>query len=77
MSTVRSFSLGAIEFEAALCEDPSTGVLSVWVYRTDVRPRALVATGDPEYIKLTPDYADWDAAVIEQAVQDSFEDAPA
>jgi hypothetical protein len=77
MSYVRNFKFGSSSLEAVLCTDPSTDTNSVWVYRTDVTPRALVATGDPEYLKLTPGYAHWDVAMIEQAVADSFEDAPA
>lgn len=75
MSRVESFALGNLTFEVAFCTDPSTGHESVWVYRTD--PRALVATGDPESLRLTPAYQAWGerVAVLEQAVMDCIEGA--
>jgi hypothetical protein len=77
VSAVRKFPFGSMKFEAVICTDPSTGDQSAWVYRVDIAPRAVVATGVPESLNLTPGYAHLEAPMVEQAVADSFEDAPA
>lgn len=68
-----SFALGGMQFEVVT----STEAPTVWVYRVDLFPRAMVAVGIPEALVLTDDYAGWDVAVLEQAVMDSLEDVPA
>lgn len=77
MSERRTFSLGAMDFEVAIGTDLSSGEVDLRVYRTDITPRATVATGKPDYLTLTPGYAHWDVAVLEEAVRSSLEDAPA
>lgn len=79
MSTVSSFALGTMQFEVALCTDPSSGRETYWIYRTDVRPRDLVATGEPDALRLRPGYEGLEEklAVLEQAVMDSLEGAAA
>lgn len=76
MSGIQEFSLGGMRFEIAVCTDPSTETVNIWVYRTDIHPRATVATGLPDYLSLTPDYAEWDVSVIEKAVATRMGDAP-
>lgn len=77
MSRARTFTLGAMTFEIHACTDPSTGTVNTWVYRTDIHPRATVATGAPDRLTLTPGYEHWDdhVAVLDQAVMDSIEGA--
>jgi hypothetical protein len=77
MSELRTFALGGMEFEVAACTDPSAGAVTLWVYRTDIHPKVRVATGTPSSLQLIGDYREWDVAVIEQAVADRLEDAPA
>ncbi len=74
MSDIRTFSLGGMEFEVAVCTDPSAGVVTLWVYRTDIFPKAKVATGTPSALSLIGEYQEWDVAIIEQAVSDALED---
>jgi hypothetical protein len=78
VSAVSTFALGEMTFEAAVCTDPSTGHEEIWVYRTDIL-RDLVATGQPDALKLTPKYKAWgdELAVLEQAVMDSLDGAAA
>ena len=79
MTAVSSFALGAITFEVVVCADPSTGDECVYVYRTDIHPRELIATGEPEALMLRPAYKAWaeKLPVLEQAVVDSLEGAAA
>lgn len=74
-----TFAIGTLRFEVAMCTDPSTGHESTEVYRTDISPRDLVATGDPDALNLKPAYASWgpNIAILEQAVMDSIEGEPA
>jgi hypothetical protein len=77
MSTISSFVLGTITFEVAMCTDPSTGAESISLYRTE--PRELVATGEPDALRLRPGYESLEEKlpVLEQAVMDSLEGAAA
>jgi len=67
-----AFALGGMTFEVDFCTDPSTGEVQFWVYRTDITPRATVATGQPDRLTLTPRYRHWEdrIGVLEQAVMD-------
>lgn len=67
------FTLGGMQFEVIT----STEAPTVWVFRVDLHPRAMVAVGIPEALVLTDDYAGWDVAVLEQAVMDALEGAAA
>lgn len=83
MSDVLQFSLpskwSTLTFEAVLCTDPSSREQTYWVYRTDISPRALIATGPPHRLKVTPAYAAWDdeVSLLEQAVMDALRDVNA
>lgn len=64
------FALGGMRFRPHVTIDPSSGQPMVYVYRTDVRPEALVAVSGPAGLVLTLEHRYLDVATLDQAAKE-------